>query len=79
MMTLTVHNLAKEYGMLPSQALANATTFDLHVLDMSSRWIKYQQEQQEQKHGNKTAPAIPKLTVEQMQAMMARVRNQERK
>jgi hypothetical protein len=79
MMTLTVHNLAKEYGMLPSQALANATTFDLHVLDMSSRWIKYQQEQQEAKQHNNLAPKRPNLTVEQMKDMIARVRNQERK
>ncbi len=77
-MTLTIHNLAKEYGMLPSQALANATTFDLYVLDVSCRWQKHQQDQAERKHGNKTAPATPKLTVEQMKAMIDRVKKQER-
>lgn len=78
-MTLTIHNLAKEYGMLPSQALAHATTFDLYVLDLHCRWMKLQQEQAERGNVNKQAPTQPKLTVEQMQAMIARVRNQERK
>lgn len=45
-MILTIHNLAKEYGLLPSQALSTGTTFDLYVLDVHSRWMRYQQERE---------------------------------
>lgn len=37
-MTLTIHNIAKEYGLLPSKVLASATTFDLYVIDTATRW-----------------------------------------
>ncbi len=30
--------------MLPSEALSRATTFDLYVLDVSTRWITYKQD-----------------------------------
>lgn len=43
-MILTLNNLAKEYGLLPSEALGRATTFDLYVLDTSARWFKYKQD-----------------------------------
>lgn len=32
-MILTLDNLGKRYGMLPSQALAHASTFDLFIMD----------------------------------------------
>jgi hypothetical protein len=32
-MILTLDNLGKRYGMLPSQVIAEATTFDLVVMD----------------------------------------------
>jgi hypothetical protein len=41
---LTLNNLAKEYGLLPSEALSRATTFDLYVLDVSTRWVSYRQD-----------------------------------
>jgi len=40
-MLLTLHNLAKTYKMLPSEALATATTFDLYILDTYHRYVKY--------------------------------------
>ena len=30
--------------MLPSEALGRATTFDLYVLDISTRWLRHRQE-----------------------------------
>lgn len=45
MMLLTLDNLAHRYQLLPSEALERASTFDLYVLDLSTRWVKYQQEQ----------------------------------
>jgi hypothetical protein len=41
---ITLNNLAKEYGLLPSEALSRATTFDLYVLDVSTRWLSYRQD-----------------------------------
>ena len=69
-MLLTIDNLAHRYNCLPSQALAMGTTFDLHVLDVSAKWSKYQQEVADGK-----APE-QKLTQEQMRAMMARARGE---
>ncbi len=43
-MIITLNNLAKEYGLLPSEALSRATTFDLYVLDVSTRWVSYRQD-----------------------------------
>lgn len=72
MMTLTLDNLAHRYNCLPSEALSRATTLDLYVLDVSARWSKYQQQKAEQ--GNSYVKPAPKLTVEQMQAMVARAK-----
>lgn len=36
-MIITIDNIAHRYSQLPSQVLANADTFDLHVLDISNR------------------------------------------
>lgn len=74
-MILTVHNLAKEYGLLPSQALATASTFDLYVLDIHTRWLKYQQDKAE----GKAAPQTTKqFTQEELKAMIDRTRNQSK-
>jgi hypothetical protein len=46
-MVLTLDNLAHRYGVLPSEAMARATTFDIYVLDVSAKWLKYQNSQEE--------------------------------
>lgn len=38
MMLLSLHNLSKEYHLLPSETLGRATTFDFKVLDIATRW-----------------------------------------
>jgi hypothetical protein len=40
-MILTLDNLAHRYMCLPSEALARASTFDLYVLDVSTKWENY--------------------------------------
>ena len=50
-MLLTLHNLAKTYKMLPSEALGRATTFDLYILDTFHRYSKYQERQEMIKQG----------------------------
>lgn len=73
-MILTVHNLAKEYKVLPSEALAQGNTFDLYVLDIATKWQIHQQKIAEQESKNPGKPITPNLTVEQMKAMMDRVK-----
>jgi hypothetical protein len=80
-MILTVHNLAENYKCLPSEVLARATTFDLYVLDVHTKWVKYQHEQEKIRQGNSsgtdTAQTFkqPKLSQKQLIAMMERSRS----
>ena len=69
-MLLTLDNLANRYNCLPSQALANGTTFDLHVLDVSAKWSKRQDE-----IANGKAPQTKQPTQAEMLAMIERVRS----
>lgn len=75
MMLLTVHNLAEKYGLLPSEIMDRATTFDLHCLDLNARYTRYQQEQEERRQGKKSTP---QLTEQEMKSMIERVKNKER-
>lgn len=60
-MLLSLDNLAKRYGLLPSEALGRATTFDLYVLDVSSKF---------QNHINSESTTNPgKLSQEQLMRM----------
>ena len=68
-MMLTLDNLANRYHCLPSEALARATTLDLHVLDISAR---YNLRQNDIAQGR--APSTPQLSQEQMRAMLDQVR-----
>jgi hypothetical protein len=68
-MLLTIHNLAKNYKLLPSEVLAKGTTFDLYILDTFSRYVKYQEARREGNHTLAQAQSKPRLTVEQMKKM----------
>lgn len=61
-MLLTIDNLATRYHVLPSEAARNADTFDLIVLDLSSKWNKRQHDIQQ----NGGVEPQPELTQEQM-------------
>ena len=37
-MMITIDNLAHRYGCLPSEIVNRATTFDLEILHVSSKW-----------------------------------------
>lgn len=69
---LSLDNLASRYGLLPSEALARATTFDLTVLDISAKWENYQRAKAE----NGGRPPTPELTQDQMMDMINRVKGQ---
>ena len=73
MMLLTIDNLANRYGILPSEALERGSTFDLHVLDLSSKWIRHQQDESE--NSNSRSSSSKKLTKEQMFKMMEHAKN----
>lgn len=73
MMVLTLHNLAHNYHLLPSEILSRGTTFDLYVLDTHTRWMRKQDENESKKH-NSLAPRPNKLSIEQMKAMIDNVR-----
>jgi len=60
------------YGQLPSQVQANATTFDIMVYDVMMSWEEHQRNQAEGKL------ETPKLSLEQMMAMMEKARNKDK-
>jgi hypothetical protein len=41
-MMLNIGVIAKTYGMLPSQVVGSATTYDLMISDVMSSWEEYQ-------------------------------------
>jgi hypothetical protein len=73
-MILTLDNLASKYHCLPSEALARSTTFDLYVLDVSTKWYNHQHERAQ---NDDSSTITPELSVEQMQAMIARVKERK--
>jgi hypothetical protein len=68
-MTITLDNLATRYHCLPSYALEQATTFDLHVLDVATRWHNYQQE-----FASTGKKPVPKLSEDAMMQMLKNVK-----
>jgi hypothetical protein len=75
-MILSIHNLAENYKCLPTEVLERATTFDLYVLDVHTRWVKYQHEQEKARYeGRGNLPKVPKLSQQQMLDMIKRTRS----
>lgn len=70
---ITVGALAKLYGQLPSYVQANATTYDIQIMDLMLSW---EQQQHDEASGKKTKP---KLSVEQMQSMVDSVKKKKNK
>ena len=54
--------MAKRYGKLPSEILAQATTFDFRIMDITESYIAYLKETA--KNGGRAPP--PKMTEQQM-------------
>lgn len=69
MLCLTLDHLANRYHLLPSEAMARATTFDLHVLDVATQW---QKRQDAIARGER--PDVPDLSQEEMMAMIEATR-----
>ena len=71
-MILTLHALAETYNVLPSEALDKATTFDLYVLDLHS---KYQRHLEAKSNGSVSPGSGSALTEQQMKDMIERAKN----
>lgn len=69
-MMLSIDNLAHRYHRLPSEVLEQATTFDLYVLDVSSRYSKYRSEWKD------GVPPAKMPTQEEMLKMIEQAREQ---
>ena len=72
-MLLSIHNIAERYGQLPSHVLASADTFDMHVLDLATR---YEARQQAIRDG-KPLPVSPNITQERMLDMIKQVKERK--
>lgn len=70
-MLITLDNLAHRYRCLPSEALARSTTFDLYVLDVSSKWMRHQQERADGR-----SPSFKKPSQAEMVAMLKQARGE---
>jgi len=71
MALLSIDNLANRYHCLPSEVLVKATTFDLHILDLSTR---YQNKLHAEANGNIPNVSLPSEA--EMLAMIHRVREE---
>lgn len=69
-MILSIDGLAKRYKMLPHEVLSQASTFDLYVMNTAISW----QNQQQQIAINGGEKPLPKLSQDEMRAMMDNVR-----
>jgi hypothetical protein len=70
MALLSIDNLAARYHCLPSEVLVKATTFDLHILDLSTRY-------QNKLHAEANSESsVTPPTEDEMLAMLKRVREE---
>jgi hypothetical protein len=70
-MILTIDTLAERYGMLPSEAMARGSTFDLYVMDAAISYHNYQSK----KNSNNGVDPAPELSTEEMLEIMKKTRN----
>lgn len=66
--------MAERYGMLPSEVIQRANTFDLVVLTAA---VSYRNEQYEKAVDPDYKPKTKQLSQEEMLAMITRVRNKQ--
>jgi len=69
---ITIGRIAEKYGMLPSQVVLNATTYDYMIMDVLQTLEAYQMQQST---GN-LDPSIYDLSEDQMQDMLEKAREQ---
>ena len=62
---MRLDGIGKRYGMLPSQVLAQADTFDLYIMDVAMSFENYYRK----KANNKGRAPTPELTQAELQKM----------
>jgi hypothetical protein len=65
--------MAQRYGVLPSDFLARGNSFDITVANVAQEYIN---RKTAEANGQPTPKPVNNLTVEQMQAMVNRVRKE---
>jgi hypothetical protein len=68
---VSIDALAQRYGLLPTEVLSRASTFDLRVMEVGNR---YSNRKQTMSQGG--APPAPNLTQKEMERMLAQVKNE---
>jgi hypothetical protein len=63
--------IAQRYGVLPSDFLSRGNSFDITIANLAQEYIN---RKTAEANGETVARPAPKLTVEEMQAMIAKVR-----
>jgi hypothetical protein len=71
MLAITLDNLASRYHCLPSEAFTRGSTLGLYVLDISTRWSKYQQDK-----ADGITQSAPLPSEAEMLKMLERVKNE---
>lgn len=64
--------VCKRYGKLPSEAMRKGNTFDFYIADLAASYQSWYYEESRKESG--ASPKAPKLSQEEMQAMIDRVR-----
>lgn len=74
MMLITLDNLAHRYNCLPSEALERCTTFDLKVLDISTKWHNYKNEQENARLNPESKKQPADFSQDQLKAILNTVK-----
>ena len=69
-MILMIDELSKRYGLLPSEVIRRADTFDVWFMDCSLSFHKYH----EYKQGHNGKAPVPDYSTDELKSMLARNR-----
>jgi hypothetical protein len=67
---ISIGHIAKTYGILPSQVVAQATTFDIMITDVYSTWESHQIDRAAGR-----GPSLKDYSQEQLKEIMERSKN----
>jgi len=73
---LMIDTIASRYHCLPSEVIESADTFDLYIVNTALD-LHAKAREQEEKKNRKGPPPAPKLTEDQMKAMLASVEEKQ--
>jgi hypothetical protein len=73
-MVLTVNNLAKTYKLLPSEVMERGNTFDLYVMDIATRYERYQQQKSQEGFGQGSPLPRRMPSTKEMMEMLKRAK-----